>query len=200
MQPRACLDNSPVFPSLQPGSLFSIFCSNYTHNWLHAGNGKERKSKIWTISKMKEKILNKSKGQSVKVQRRYPATGTTRASVAFFWARRRTGCCFSSPPLFWDAEQRTAAATVNMRCRFNLGSNWKSPPVRVQSRSCWRLGRPSIDTQGRWDAEHGGKKWEILLKKIENGEPQWNQSGGNQVIFPQLLPSEDKSHRLGAEI
>lgn len=26
-----------------------------------------------------------------------------------------------------------------MQCCFNLGSNWKSPPIRVQSRSYWRL-------------------------------------------------------------
>lgn len=131
-QPRACLDNSTV--------LFPITTLPF-YNF-----GK--------------KNLNKSKGQTSRckdaIQRQHDScvhsilSGLMTERLPFF-----------SPPLFWDTEQRTVAATVNMWCRFNLGSNWKSPPVRVQSRSCWRLGRLSIDTQGLWDVEHGGKILEI---------------------------------------
>lgn len=50
--------------------------------------------------------------------------------------------CFETLYAEW-----TVAATVSMWCRFNLGSNWKSPPIRVQSRSYWRLGRLSIESR-----------------------------------------------------
>lgn len=38
-------------------------------------------------------------------------------------------------------------------CRFNLGSNWKSPPIRVQSRSRWRLGLLSTLVHGEAETE-----------------------------------------------
>lgn len=108
-------------------SFYSVHTIRHAAACARAANVEERKRKFGSFSKQKKKqktkniFLAKSKGQATKLKGAVEGRGDRCGRRVLSGPAEADG--FPLLPDFGDTEQRTVAATVNMRCRFNLGSN-----------------------------------------------------------------------------